>query len=132
MKKILVVDDDGFIRDIIVKTLAAEGYEVDQAADGQKAIDRLQSNNYDLVVTDVVMPHKSGISLSNYIHDNEIPTPVLAISGLSGKNDGPDVLEFAQYFADEHLVKPFQKGELLETVRRLLDAASARKNSGKA
>ncbi|MCI5059851.1 MAG: response regulator [Alphaproteobacteria bacterium] len=114
--KILVVDDDDFIRTVLLKTLISAGYDVEESPNGAHAIDRLKTNKYNLVITDVVMPEQSGISVGEYIRKNEIQTAVLAISAY---NKEGDMLDFAEYFADETLEKPFEKSQLLKIVSRL-------------
>lgn len=64
-KRILVVDDDVYIREIYVEVLKHAGYEVDNAEDGEVALTKLKEGGYDLVLLDVIMPHKNGIEVLN-------------------------------------------------------------------
>lgn len=114
--KILVIDDDDFIRTIISQALQSEGYDIKEYDNGEDAIEDLKQNTYDVVVTDVVMPRKSGASVGEYIKNNNLPTSVLAISAFGG--DGSS-LEFATYFSDDTLKKPFKKEDLLAAIKSL-------------
>lgn len=119
MKKVLVVDDDDFVRMVMVQALQSAGHETDESPDGTDAIAKLSLNKYDLVVTDVVMPEESGVSVAAYIKKNKLPTPVLAVSSHSNGDNSGSVLDFATYFADDTMRKPFRKEQFLETVNRL-------------
>lgn len=114
--KILVVDDDDFIRAVMIKTLKSAGYEIDDSFDGTDAIQKLKTNSYDAVITDIVMPDVSGISVGEYVKTNNLPLAVLAISAHSSHGG---MLDFANYFADDTLQKPFTKEELITAVKRL-------------
>lgn len=129
MSRILVIDDDNLVRGLIAKTLRGEGHEVDEARDGAQGIEYLESGRYDLVITDLVMPNKSGFNVSDYIQEKMPSTPILLVSSFSGRGTGDGILEFADYFADETLPKPFQKAELLEAVERLVNKAQARRGT---
>lgn len=114
--KILIVDDDDFIRTVLLKTLLAEGYHVEESSNGAHAIEKLETNEYDLIITDIVMPGQSGISVGEYAKQQQLSAAILAISSYAVEGG---MLDFAKYFADETLKKPFSKTELLEIVRRL-------------
>ena len=116
--KILVVDDDDFIRMMMVQALKSEGYEVEESTDGADAIAKLGCNDYDIVVTDVVMPNQSGVSVGEFIKRNALHTAVLAVSAFSTDEEG-GVLDFANYFADDTLKKPFEKEVFLKAVKNI-------------
>ena len=114
--KILVVDDDDLVRVVIIQTLKSAGHEIEESADGSDAIKKLGNNTYDIVITDVVMPGQSGISVGKYIRNHDLPIAVLAISSYC---EAGGMLDFAHYFADDTLKKPFKKEELLRAVDAL-------------
>jgi CheY-like chemotaxis protein len=114
--KVLVVDDDDFVRTVIAQALKGAGYDVEESCDGGDAITKLGKSKYDIVITDVVMPKQSGASVGEYIKNHELPTAVLAISSYGG--DG-GALDFANYFSDDTLQKPFGKETLLKAIKRL-------------
>lgn len=114
--KILVVDDDDMVRMMMVQALRSEGYETDECSDGADAIAKLECNTYDIVVTDVVMPNRSGASVGEYVRKNKLPMAVLAVS-FDSENGG--ALEFASYFADGTLQKPYDKATFIKAVKSL-------------
>ncbi|HPF78272.1 MAG TPA: response regulator [Alphaproteobacteria bacterium] len=114
--KILVVDDDDFVRTVMAQTLSKAGHDIDESACGNDALKKLQENVYDVVVTDIVMPDQSGATIGDYVKNNHLPTAVLAVSAHSRKGEA---LEFANYFADDTLKKPFRKEDLLRAVEGL-------------
>jgi len=124
MARILVIDDDDVVRLMMVQTLKNAGHETHESSDGRDAIDNLQSNDYDMIITDVIMPNESGVSVAEYIRTNHIPSPVLAVSAFSDGDAAGSLLDFASYFADATLSKPFDKDTFLETVDRLLNTGA--------
>ena len=114
--KILVVDDDDFVRTVMVQTLCKAGHEIEDSSCGEDALDKLKTNVYDVVVTDIVMPDQSGAAIGDYVKSHQLPTAVLAVSAHSRKGEA---LEFANYFADDTLQKPFKKEELIRAVEGL-------------
>ncbi|MDO8515392.1 MAG: response regulator [bacterium] len=70
-KKILIVDDDLYIRDLYSEILQGEGYEVDTAVDGQDGLEKILLTHYDLVLLDLMMPRLDGIGLLRKIRENE-------------------------------------------------------------
>lgn len=81
-KKVLVVDDEEIIRDLFRSFLYVIGYLAETAVDGQMAIERLSTQDYDLVITDIEMPKVSGIKLIQWICHNRPDTPVIIVSGI--------------------------------------------------
>ena len=122
-KRILLVDDDPFILGFLSKILSDEGYDMVQCEDGDSAISMLDSQAFDLVITDICMPGKNGIELANYVKQKGFDSPVLAISSNfvpSDSDDEDDVRGLTSYFADDTLAKPIAKGDLLRSVENLL------------
>jgi two-component system response regulator FlrC len=112
--KVLIVDDDNMILEIMAKTLTAAGYNVIKSGDGNDALVQLQSQNFDIVVTDNVMPHGGSAPIAAYIRTEDPRLPLLVVS--SGMPD--TALE-----TDNILYKPFKRRELLEAVRQTLEQA---------
>ncbi|MFP4458726.1 MAG: response regulator [Candidatus Zixiibacteriota bacterium] len=115
--KILVVDDDKTIRDIISEILIQEGYEIDTASDGYEAIEKFHQNPYEIVITDIIMPGMEGIALIEKLKAEKPDTYFIAMSG--GGFAGPlFYLESAEAFgAEETLKKPVKPEDLLEIVK---------------
>jgi two-component system response regulator MprA len=114
--KILVVDDDSRIRDVLRRQLSYEGYQVDLAADSKEAFAQVAQSPPDLVVLDWMLPGMSGLEVCRRLRaTDDIPILMLTAKGtLEDKIDGLDS------GADDYLVKPFEPEELLARVRALL------------
>ena len=119
--RILIVDDDRRILDLLLDLLQVEGYEVATAADGAEAIDRALSFNPDIVVSDVVMPHVGGLELCRRLKEESRTAyiPVLLISGLATSEEAG--IEGLHAGADDYLELPFRNEELLMKVARLVE-----------
>jgi two-component system, OmpR family, response regulator MprA len=114
---ILVVDDDPPIRRMLDRTLAAEGYAVESAADGGAALAAIELSAPDLIVLDVAMPGVDGLAVCRRLRAKGLATPVLL---LTARDDLRDRVEGLDAGADDYLVKPFATEELLARVRALL------------
>jgi two-component system response regulator MprA len=114
--RILVVDDDSRIREVLKRQLAYEGYTVDLAGDSRETFARVAENPPDLVVLDWMLPGMDGLEICRRLRAaDDIPILMLTAKGtLEDKVDGLDS------GADDYLVKPFQPEELLARVRALL------------
>jgi PAS domain S-box-containing protein len=119
--RVLIVDDDRKILDLLVDLLALEGYEIATAGDGAAAIDLTLSFAPDIIVSDVVMPVVGGLELCRRLKENPRTTdvPVLLISGLITSDDAG--IEGLQAGADDYLDLPFRNEELLVKVARLVE-----------
>jgi two-component system response regulator MprA len=114
---ILVVDDDAPIRRMLDRTLSAEGYAVETAADGGEALASVERSTPDLVVLDVGMPGVDGLAVSRRLRTKGLAVPVLL---LTARDSVPDRVAGLDAGADDYLVKPFATEELLARVRALL------------
>src|SRR5689334_10121967 len=119
--RILIVDDDRKILDLLLDLLALEGYEVATAVDGSEAIDLALSFEPDIVVSDVVMPNVSGLELCRRLKEDPRTAyvPVLLISGLATSDDAN--IQGLHAGADDYLDLPFRNEELLVKVARLVE-----------
>lgn len=111
--RILVVDDDTEILDLLSRGLKFEGYEVETAADGDKALARFRESAPDLVLLDVMMPGKDGMEVAREMRKLR-DTPVLM---LTAKDSVADKVSGLDAGADDYIVKPFDFDELLARVR---------------
>lgn len=120
MSSILVVDDDTQVLDVMSEMLRLEGHQVSVAENGQQAVDQMRDAQFDLVITDLIMPEKEGLETIADIRKRSGQLPIIAISG--GGRVGPmDYLETARFIgADATLAKPFGRQELITTVAELL------------
>ena len=115
MKKILIIEDDKMIKTILQFMLNREGYQTDFAIDGKEGMDKLNSFNPDAVITDVMLPYRSGIeivSLSKKLNPNR---PVFVVSSLG--NESVTVEKAIEQGANEILSKPFNPEDILEKLR---------------
>jgi two-component system response regulator MprA len=114
---ILVVDDDAPIRRMLERTLAAEGYDVDAAADGGAALAAIERSVPDLLILDVAMPGPDGLDVCRRVRAHGLATPILMLTARDAVADRVNGLDAG---ADDYLVKPFATDELLARVRALL------------
>ena len=125
MAKILVVDDEAKIRAIIKEYAEFEDYEVEEAADGMEAVDKVKKEDFDIIVMDVMMPRLDGFSACKEIQKIK-PTPVIM---LSARGEEYDKLFGFEIGADDYVVKPFSPKELMARIRAVLNRASGSKNT---
>ena len=116
---ILVVDDDPVILQLLQVNFEMEGFAVITAADGQEGVDRTRAERPDVIVSDVMMPRKSGLELVAELKaDPDTATiPVLLLTAKAQQSDIADGLEKG---ADDYVTKPFEPLELVDRVNRLL------------
>ncbi len=115
-KTILVIEDEENVLSTIVKHLQHAGYEVITAQDGMEGLKLLESEKYDLVVTDIVMPYVSGVGVVTTLKEKHPHIPVIAITGF-----GEEPMEAAmEKKADLVLAKPVKMAVLKDHIARLL------------
>jgi two-component system response regulator MprA len=119
--RILVVDDDRRLRDMLRRALETAGFEVDLAEDGGRALATISQRAFDLVVLDVLMPGVGGLGVARRLRERGDPTPILMLTARDGV---PDRVAGLDAGADDYLVKPFALDELLARVRALLRRAA--------
>lgn len=122
MLKILIVEDEEAISDLIRMHLTRAGYACEQAFDGKEGADKICSSHYDLVLLDIMLPEISGYELLDYVKMND--TPVIFITAMGELSDKVKGLRAG---ADDYITKPFEMVELLarvETVMRRYHKAS--------
>ncbi len=115
MKKLLIIEDDRIITGIIEFVLKAEGYSIEYASDGLIALEKIKSFQPDLVITDIMLPYKSGLEIIMAVKINNPETPIIVISSL-GKEDST-VSEALKLGATDILAKPFSPIELTTKLR---------------
>lgn len=115
MLKVLIVEDEKAISNLILINLKAEGYSCTCAYDGKEAADQIEKNNYDLILLDIMLPEIDGYELLEYIRPTE--TPVIFITAKGNLHDRVQGLRLG---AEDYIVKPFQISELTARVDALL------------
>lgn len=113
MAKVMIVDDEKSIRITLGEFLKKEGYEVTTAENAEAALALLEENEYDTVLTDIIMPKQSGVSLLRYIHDLQ---PGIQVIMMTGEPTVDTAVEAVRSGARDYLAKPIVKEDLIRTV----------------
>jgi DNA-binding response OmpR family regulator len=121
MARILVIDDDEIVNEMIVQLLIDEGYQAEGARDGAIGMKLFTTKTFDLIVTDIIMPEKEGIETILGIRAKNKTIPIIAISG-GGKNGPDEYLSLAQIIGANYIFKkPFINGKFLEAIKICLN-----------
>jgi heavy metal response regulator len=124
--RILVVEDEKKVARFIQQGLEEERYTVDIAFDGEQGLQMAQSQGYDLIIMDIMLPRKNGIEVTRELRTREGNTPILMLTAKSAIEDKVVGLDSG---ADDYLTKPFAFAELLARVRSLLRRGSMEKST---
>lgn len=120
MAKILLVEDDELVRDMLAQVLKRASYEVEGAANGEEAAEILQHMEPDVMITDIIMPKKSGITLISEVKNKHPNMEIIAISG-GGRLDPTGYLDLSESIgAAVSFEKPVDKAALLMAIDLLL------------
>ena len=117
MTRVLIVDDEKNIREVVREYAHLNGYETDEAADGYKALEKVRDNDYDCIILDIMMPKLDGFSACKQIKKMK-PVPVIM---LSARQEEYDKLFGFELGVDDYVVKPFSPKELMARVKVVLD-----------
>lgn len=120
--RILLVEDEPGLVMTLTDRLAAEGYAVEAAGDGETALERSSENAYDLIVLDVTLPRKNGFDVCRDLRQRGLTVPVLM---LTARNQTVDKVLGLKIGADDYVTKPFDMMELLARIEALLRRAKA-------
>jgi two-component system copper resistance phosphate regulon response regulator CusR len=115
--RVLVVEDERKLRDVLASALQSEHYDVVASGTGDEGFMRAQGEAFDLVVLDLMLPGRSGLEILQTLRQRRIDTPVLVLTARDGVDDRVLGLDLG---ADDYLVKPFALPELLARIRALL------------
>src|SRR3954463_6699466 len=115
--RVLVVDDEATIRDLLSKTLALAEYDVDLAPDGRSALDRLRMIPYDLLITDLKMPGVDGLTVIREARRLKADLPVIIITGFSNE---ASAIEAVNLGVSGYLTKPFRVPRVLAAAAKAL------------
>lgn len=116
-KRLLIVDDDEQIRELLTFDIAQSGYVVDSATDGEEGLKKALSNNYDLILLDVMMPKMNGYEVCKNIRLTYPNIPILMLTAKGTLNDKTQGFDCG---ADDYIIKPFEIQEVLLRIRALL------------
>lgn len=122
MQKILVVDDEKMIRNVIKEYAEFDGFEVTEAEDGMEAVEICRKNDFDLIVMDIMMPRLDGYSAIKEIRK----TKQIPVIMLSARGEEYDKLFGFEIGIDDYVVKPFSPKELLARIKAVIKRAAAK------
>ena len=118
MSRILVVEDDPAVRDVVEHALSREGMQTSTAATGEAALNQLQgSETFDLVVLDVMLPGMDGVSVCRELRSGDSRNKAVPIIMLTARDDETSVVVGLEVGADDYVTKPFRPRELVSRVR---------------
>src|SRR5258706_6639539 len=121
--RILVIEDEKKTAAFLAKGLREAGFAVDVAIDGETGLKQARASKFDLLIVDIMLPHKDGWDVVAELRRDEVRTPILLLTARDSVRDRVKGLELG---ADDYLVKPFAFSELLARVRSVLRRAPQR------
>ncbi len=119
--RILVVEDESKVSTFIQRGLEEEGFTVDVAFDGEEGVKKAESQPFDLILMDLMLPKMDGLAAIRYLRENDIQTPVLCLTARDSVDDKVSGLDIG---ADDYLAKPFAFVELVARCRALIRRGS--------
>lgn len=125
-RRVLVVDDEPVVREVVAAYLSRDGFVVTEAADGTSALLQVTETSPDLIVLDVMLPESDGLSVLSKVRDRA-DTPVILLSARGDESDRVLGLEMG---ADDYVVKPFSPRELATRVRAILKRVDRPRRTG--
>ncbi len=124
--RILVIEDDPNIADVMRRGLQEQHYSVDYSANGEEGEEMAQISDYDLIILDLMLPKKDGRAVCRDLREAGVVTPILMLTALDAVEEKISGLDAG---ADDYLTKPFHFGELLARVRSLIRRQSDHRKS---
>lgn len=118
MKKILVVEDDQDIRELLVETLKRSDFEVDTAENGKKGLEKFRKQNFDLILTDIRMPVMDGLNMLKKIKRADPRMPIVVVTAYPSVDSAVECLVEG---ADDYLVKPIKFDDLNVKIQKALE-----------
>ena len=115
--KVLIIEDEYSLADAIAETLKKENYQVQIMTDGEKGEDEALTGIYDLILLDVMLPHRNGFEILKSMKQEKIETPVIM---LTAKSEMSDKLNGLENGADDYITKPFHMRELMARIKVIL------------
>lgn len=114
MKKILIIEDEQSILKLLSYNIEREGYEVESSMDGQEGLDMALTNNYDVILLDLMLPNKDGMEICREIRQEKIETPIIMLTAKDSEIDKIIGLEIG---ADDYITKPFSPREVIARMK---------------
>ncbi|WP_432358160.1 response regulator transcription factor [Sporosarcina sp. UB5] len=123
MQKILIVDDEQSIRTLLDYNLRQSNYETIMAADGEQAVLKVENENPDLILLDLMLPKMDGIEVCKVLRQRNINTPIIM---LTAKGEEPDKVLGLEIGADDYMTKPFSPREVIARIKAVLRRSGER------
>jgi phosphate regulon transcriptional regulator PhoB len=127
MKRLLVIDDEADIVEIVSYNLKKEGFEVDSCLDGESALKKIQATTYDLLILDLMLPGLQGLELCRILRKDP-KTADIPVIMLTAKGEEVDKVLGLELGADDYITKPFSPRELVARAKAVLRRAEARRS----
>lgn len=124
--KILVIEDERDLNNVITRYLKKSGYSVDSAINGEDAVDFVQMSEYDIILLDIMMPIMNGYDFIDYLRKERIDTPVIF---LTAKSQVEDKIKGLNLGADDYIVKPFSFDELIARINAIIRRRYGKQNN---
>ncbi len=124
--EILVVDDDEMVRDVVVESIKAVGFNVDVCGDGAEALLKNETQHYDLIITDMRLPGLDGLTLIKMLKSNQSNTDVMVITGFGTVENAVECMKAG---AVEYLIKPFTVDQIQVAVKRAVEVRELRRQA---
>ena len=121
MATILIIEDDDIMLKAVRNILTKSGYNVITAKDGKEAFEQMDHADYDIVVTDLMMPYANGLEVVSRLRNDSTKRHVSVVSSVGNEDT---ITEAFRLGADDYLKKPIMAGELLLRIKKLLDGKS--------
>jgi len=119
-EKVLVIEDDSDIRELIKYNLAREGYNVSEEVDGERGLEKARSEPFDLILLDLMLPNVSGLEICKALKRGEPGLAAVPIIMVTAKGEESDIVIGLELGADDYIVKPFSPRVLLARIRAVL------------
>ncbi len=116
--RILIVDDEQSLREMLTVLLQREGYQIAQAANGEEALAKIAENNVDLIISDIKMPRLTGIDLLRRIREQENDTTMIMMTAFSSTEEAVEAMKLGAY---DYITKPFKNDEIRLVVKNALE-----------
>ncbi|MFA5073251.1 MAG: sigma-54 dependent transcriptional regulator [Nitrospirota bacterium] len=126
MQRVLVIDDDETVRDVLQSFLSGKGFEVTLAPDGQTGIDLVRENSFDLILTDLVMPGIGGIDILKQLSESNIKIPVLVITAFATVQNAVEAMKLGAF---DYVTKPFNLDEIMIVINKALNLSKLQKEN---
>ncbi|WP_300348440.1 response regulator transcription factor [Clostridium sp.] len=125
-KKVLIVDDEEHIRELIKFNLKKDGYETEVAVNGREALEKINENKFDLILLDLMIPEIDGLEVCKEIRKNE-ETEDIPVMIITAKGEEFDKVLGLELGADDYITKPFSIRELMARIKALLRRSNVKK-----